>query len=266
VQGFHPSEFKNAFDDPYDFAKKHNIKIETLDDYLRLLDILFAEAKRRGAVVLKTTLAYRRSLRFERVTKERAAKAFGRRRDELSEADAAAFEDFIMWQLAGLSAKHELPFQIHTGDARIQGSNPMLLVDYIEANPKTKFILFHGGYPWVGETGAIAMKYPNHVWIDSCWLPTISYHMAKRAYHEWLDVMPSTKILWGADCNHAEGIYGATVMTRRCLAEVLAERVDRGELHLEDAQRIGRQILRDNALALFPQLKERLWKGKEVRQ
>ena len=63
-----------------------------------------------------------------------------------------------MWQLAGLSARLELPFQIHTGHARIQGSNPMLLVDMIEANRKTKFILFHGGYPWVGETAVIAQK------------------------------------------------------------------------------------------------------------
>ena len=31
----------------------------------------------------------------------------------------------------------------------------MLLVDLIEANPKTRFILFHGGFPWVGETGVI---------------------------------------------------------------------------------------------------------------
>jgi uncharacterized protein len=168
----------------------------------------------------------------------------------------------LMWHLAGLSARHNLPFQIHTGDARIQGSNPMLLVDYIEANPRTRFILFHGGYPWVGETGAIAARFPNHVWVDSCWLPTISYHMAKRAFHEWLDVMPSSKILWGADCNHAEGIYGATVMTRRCLAEVLAERVERKELTPEHARTIGRQILRDNALALFPAINERLWKTK----
>ena len=262
VQGFHPSEFKSLFDDPYKFAREKNIEVKTLDDYLRLLDLLFAEAKKRGAVVLKTTLAYLRTLHFERVTRERAAKVFGRRRDELSRTDIKAFEDFIMWHLAALSAKHDLPFQIHTGDARIQGSNPMLLVDYIEANPKTKFVLFHGGYPWIGETGAIAMKYPNHVWVDSCWLPTISYHMAKRAFHEWLDVMPSSKILWGADCNHAEGIYGATVMTRRCLAEVLAERVDRKELTVEHARRIGRQVLRDNALALFPQIKSRLWKGK----
>ncbi len=138
----------------------------------------------------------------------------------------------------------------------------MLLVDLIESYPKTQFILFHGGYPWVGETAAIVMRHGSHVWVDSVWLPTISYHMAKRAFHEWLDVMPSSRIMWGADCNHAEGIYGATEFTRRCLAEVLAERMERGELTEEHARRIGKQILRDNALALFPQLKERLWKRK----
>ena len=113
---------------------------------------------------------------------------------------------------------------------RIQGSNPMLLVDLIEANPRTKFILFHGGFPWVGETGVIVMRHGSHVWVDSVWLPTLSYSTAKRAFHEWLDVMPSDRIMWGADANHAEGIYGATEFTRRCLAEVLAEKVDRGDL------------------------------------
>ena len=43
-----------------------------------------------------------------------------------------------MWRLCELSAKYEIPFQIHTGDARIQGSNPMNLVNLIEANPRTK--------------------------------------------------------------------------------------------------------------------------------
>jgi hypothetical protein len=114
----------------------------------------------------------------------------------------------------------------------------------------------------VGETGVIVMRHGSHVWIDSCWLPTLSYTMAKRAYHEWLEAMPSNRIMWGADCNHAEGIYGATEFTRRCVAEVLAEKVDRGDLIEEHAQRIGKQILRDNALELFPQLNERLWKRK----
>jgi predicted TIM-barrel fold metal-dependent hydrolase len=262
VRGFHPSEFTAAADDPYHFARKKKLPVKTLDDYLAVLDQLFQEAKKRGAVCLKTTLAYQRTLRFENVSKERAARVFGRRRADLSAKQIKEFEDFIMWRLVALSAKHGLPFQIHTGHGRLQGSSPMKLLDLIEANPRTKFILFHGGYPWVGETGAILMRHSAHVWIDSCWLPTLSYTMAKRAYHEWLEAMPSNRIMWGADCNHAEGIYGATEFTRRCLAEVLAEKVDNGDLTEAHARRIGRQILRDNALELFPQLKDRLWKRK----
>ena len=260
VRGFHAAEFTSPADDPYQFAKKQGLPLQSLVDYLNVLDRLFAEAKKHGAVCLKTTLAYQRTLQFEKVDKQRAAKVFGRPRTELSPEQIKEFEDFVMWRLVELSAKYEMPFQIHTGQARIQGSNPMLLVDMIEANPRTKFILFHGGYPWVGETGAILMRHGKHVWIDSVWLPTISFIVAKRAYHEWLEVMPSDRIMWGADCNHAEGIYGATEFTRRCLAEVLAEKLLAGDLLEEHALRIGRQILRDNALALFPQLKDKLWK------
>ncbi len=260
LQGYHPSEFRKPADDPYYFAESHGLKVESLDDYLTLLDRLFQTARERGAVCLKTTVAYRRTLQFEKTAKERAVQAFGRPRSELSPLEVKDFEDFIMWHLAGLSAKHELPFQIHTGIARIQGSNPMLLVNLIAGNPRTKFILFHGGFPWIGETGVIVMRFPRRVWIDSVWLPVISYTTAKRAYHEWLEIMSSDRILWGADCNHAEGIYGSTEFTRRALAEVLAEKVMRGDLVEEHARKIGRQILRENALELFPQLKDRLWK------
>jgi predicted TIM-barrel fold metal-dependent hydrolase len=170
-----------------------------------------------------------------------------------------------MWRLCELGATHGLPFQVHTGDGHIQGSNPMLLVDLMAANPKTKFILFHGGYPWISETGAIVMKgmqSARNVWIDSVWLPTISYSTAKRAFHEWLEVMPSDRIMWGGDCNHAEGIYGATELTRRCMAEVPSEKIERGDLKEEQALQIGRNIMRENALTLFPQLRGRLWKHK----
>lgn len=262
VRGFHPSEFKAPADDPYQFAGQKGFKVESLDDYLTVLDRLFAEAKAQGCVCLKTTLAYQRTLDFAKVPKERAAKVFGKPRAELKDEQVKDFEDFIMWKLVELSARHDLPFQIHTGQARIQGSNPMLLVDLIESNPKTKFILFHGGFPWVGETGAIVMRHGSHVWVDSVWLPTLSYTTAKRAFHEWLEVMPSNKLMWGGDDTTAEGIYGQTELTRRCLAEVLAEKVAAGDLKEDDALRIGRQVLRDNALELFPQLRARLWKAK----
>ena len=257
VRGFHPSEFTDPLEDPYDFARRHELSAQSLDDYLVVLDRLCGEAKRSGAVCLKSTLAYNRTLRFDSAPAESAAAAFGRPRKELTPQQVKDFEDFIMWRLVELSAKHDLPFQIHTGHARIQGSNPMLLVDLIDANPKTKFVLLHGGFPWVSEAGLIAMRYRN-VWIDSVWLPTLSYTVARRAFQEWLDMVPSDRIMWGSDTQQAEGLYAATEFTRQCLAEALAEKVQRGELREEHAVRIGRQVMRDNALELFPSLRKRL--------
>ncbi|MGH9428058.1 MAG: hypothetical protein ACRD2L_17385 [Terriglobia bacterium] len=100
-----------------------------MDDYLTLLDRMFREAKEKGTVCLKSTLAYQRTLHFERVAKERAALVFGRARKDLRPDEVKSFEDFIMWRLVELSGKYNLPFQIHTGHARIQGSSPMHLVE-----------------------------------------------------------------------------------------------------------------------------------------
>jgi predicted TIM-barrel fold metal-dependent hydrolase len=264
IRGIHPSDFSSTNDSPFVFAAREGLKLDSLDDYVAVIEKIMAFGKSKGAVCLKTTSAYERTLDFANAPKELAEKAWGRRRSECSAEEIKAFEDYVMWRIVELCAKLDLPFQIHTGHARIQGSNPMLLVDLIAANPKTKFILFHGGYPWIGETGAIATRHKN-VWVDSVWLPTISYTMGKRAYQEWLEVMGSNRIMWGADAHHVEGIYGATEFTRRCLAEALAEKVERGELREDHALRIGRQIMRENALEIFPSLQGKLWKHKGVK-
>lgn len=258
VRGTHPSQYRTSplggrWDSPYVFAEQRGIKVQSFDDYLKLVETIIAEGKKKGGVCLKTTLAYQRTIEFDDVPRPRAERVFGKPPEKLSAPEQKDFEDFVFWHIVRLAAKLDLPFQIHTGHARIQGSNPMFLVDLIQANPKTKFVLFHGGYPWVGETGMIAMKFRN-VWIDSVWLPTLNYTMARRAYQEWLDGVPSDRIMWGSDVQHAEGVYGATQFTRQCLAEALAEKIDRGELREEHALRIGRQILRENALRLFPTL------------
>jgi predicted TIM-barrel fold metal-dependent hydrolase len=258
MRGTHPSRLADL-DSPWQYAKRRGRALDSFDDYLAVVETLFEEAVAADAVCLKSTQAYQRTLRYENVPRERAAAAFGKPPDAISVDEQKDFEDFMFWHMTKLSAKYELPFQIHTGHGRLQGSSPMNLLDLIEANPRTKFILFHGGFPWIGETAAIAMRHRN-VWIDSVWLPTLSYTMGKRAYQEWLETMPSDRILWGADTVQAEGIYAATEFTRQCLAEALAEKVERGELREDHAQRIGRQILRDNALALFPKLKRQLWR------
>lgn len=159
-----------------------------------------------------------------------------------------------------MSVKYDLPFQIHTGHAHIDGSHPMNLVNVIKANPDTKFILFHGGFPWGSEVGGIAVCFEN-VWIDSCWLPILSYSMVKRAFREWLEIVPSDRIMWGGDEFDAEGIYGGAAVSRQCVAEVLAEMVLEQALREEDTHQIGRQSMRKNALKIFPKLSDKLWRG-----
>ena len=259
VDGYHRDAFASDTDSPYAYARSQGKEIASLEGYLETLDSIFQKATESNVVCLKSTLAYQRTLQFENVSRERAVKAFGRPKKELKEAEIKDFQDYVFWRICEMSAKYDLPFQIHTGQARIQGSNPMLLVDLIESNPRTKFILFHGGFPWVGETGVIAMKYKN-VWIDSVWLPQLSYTMAKRAYQEWLEIIPSDRIMWGADTVNAEGIYAATVFSRQCISESLAEKVIRDELSEEQAIFIGTQIMRENALKLFPKLRRQRWK------
>lgn len=80
VRGYHASEFTQPLDSPYEFAKKHGLPVDSLDDYLKVLDRLYLEAKDRGAVCLKTTLAYERTLLFDNIPRERAEAAFGKRR------------------------------------------------------------------------------------------------------------------------------------------------------------------------------------------
>ena len=255
----HPDRLQSDRDSLFSYASRKGVSTKTFDEFLAAVDMIFRDAVAADAVCLKSTQAYQRTLDYAKVTKAEAAAIYGKPSTETSKEQQKAFEDFMFWHICKLSAKHGLPFQVHTGDARIQGSNPMLLVDVIAANPQTKFILFHGGYPWIGETGAIAMKHRN-VWIDSCWLPTLSYTMAKRAYQEWLEAVPSDRIMWGADTVDAEGIYAATEFTRQCLTEALAEKVLRRELEEEHANQIGRQVMRGNALKLFPKLNRMLWK------
>jgi predicted TIM-barrel fold metal-dependent hydrolase len=207
--------------------------------------------------------ADQRDLDFKDVPQDIEEQLHGRPRSGLTEPEIKQYQDFIMWCLVKLITNFELPFQIPTGDARIQVSNPILLVDLIDAYTKTKFILFHGGYPWIGETGAIVMKHWRHVWLDSVWLPSLSYTMAKRAFHEWLEVMPSDRIMWDTDCKDAEAIYRAAEFTRRCITEMLTEKVIQGSLRKEHALKIGSQIMRENALSLFPSSMGRLWKKNE---
>ncbi|HVR86165.1 MAG TPA: hypothetical protein VMU54_17720 [Planctomycetota bacterium] len=66
--------------------------------------------------------------------------------------------------------------------------------------------------------------------------------------------------MFGADSGVPEEIYASVIVMRHRLAEVLAEKVEADEIDEDYGLKIGSQILRENALKLFPQLRSRRWK------
>ncbi len=257
IHSSHIERDSDPANSPFLFARRRGREIKSFDDFLEVVDLIFEEAVKAGAVGMKCTQAYVRKLRFEPVTRARAAAVFGLPPDVITESQQTEFEDYMMWRMAAMSASHDLPFQIHTGLGRPDGSNPMLLMNLIAGNPRTKFVLLHGGYPWIDDMAILAQTHRN-VWIDASWLPTISPTVGRRAFAEWLDCVPADRILWGADSANPEAFYGAVVVTRRCLSEALADRVMRGTLREEQAIAIGRRIMRENVIGLYPRLAERI--------
>jgi predicted TIM-barrel fold metal-dependent hydrolase len=80
-------------------------------------------------------------------------------------ADAKAFA------LYEAAAALGIPVVVHTGmswapEAPLELAHPLLLEPAIRRWPTLSFVLTHFGWPWVWETAALALKYPN-VYLDT---------------------------------------------------------------------------------------------------
>jgi len=78
LSGTEAADFASPSDSPFAFAAREHLKLESFDDYLEVIEHILAYGRGKGAVCLKTTSAYERTLNFERVTKEQARKAWSR--------------------------------------------------------------------------------------------------------------------------------------------------------------------------------------------
>ena len=69
---------------------------------------------------------------------------------------------------------------------------------------------------------------------------------------EWLELVPSNKIMaFGGDYGYIEGTYGASRIARQAVARVIQEKVDKGHWDKEDAEKVAKRILRQNAETVF---------------
>jgi len=238
-----------------ELGEKYGCPVKTFDDYLEVIDRAFRENVEKKAYGVKCALAYERTVYFAEVDKDTAARVWGKGLGEVTPLEAKQFEDFIIHYNIQKSIEYGLPYQIHTGlQARgkntIFHTNPSYLNNLFLKYPEAVFCVFHGGYPYGGEMGVMAKYFPN-VYLDFCWLPIISKSAAVRCLHEWIEVVPANKFMWGGDCRRPEQTFGALLFARDVAAQVLSEKVDSGYFGLDTALHLARGIFRENAKRVF---------------
>ena len=189
-----------------------------------------------GSRSFKAAIAYDRTLAVDPVPRSEAERIFGRASGRRSRpAERKAFGDYIIRHFLDRARDLGLVFQVHTGLARLAGSNPLLLEPLLQDFPTVVFDLFHGGYPWIHDVAALAHNHPN-VRLNLTWLPQLSTSLAAEALKEWLQVVPQVdRITWGADCFLAEEMYGSLLAARDAIARALTDLVEEDYLPMETA-------------------------------
>lgn len=226
--------------------------VNELDEYIHLMHEEFRRQLNRGCAALKCASAYDRGVDFKKTKKEDAQKAFesGKTAGKITKKEIEDFQNYIFYDICEFAAEYQIPLQCHTGLGLFHKTSALYLREAIEDNQKTKFVLFHGSYPWMDDLCGLVCTYHN-VYIDFCWLPIISTFEAKQFLEKILDIGDITKIYWGCDTWIAEDSYGALLAMKHVLGSTLGSRIDKGLLSCQDAENICKKILYQNACQLY---------------
>lgn len=250
--GFHPDASDHDGNNLVrDWAATFDIDVITLDDLERLIEALLTRNVEAGARSLKFAWAYDRSLAVGPGDRAAAARAMGRPPEALDAAHRAMFSDHLVRFWLDRARDLGLVVQVHTGMGRLRGSDPTLLDPLLAAYPGVTFDLFHGGYPWTRESGALAHQHPN-VRLNLTWLPQLSTAATVGIVKEWLQVVPQAgRITWGGDCQTIEESHGALLGFRWAVATALGELVDERYVDLETAMEVAVDLSSGAGAAIY---------------
>ena len=238
----------------------------TLDGYLRqVVTPVLEQQKAGGAVAEKFEVAYLRSFGFDDVSKAEAARIYAGllHKTRPDETQYKRLQDFLFRYIAAECGRLNLPVHIHTtagggGYFSIAGDNPLLLEPlFNDARLRhTKFVLLHGGWPFVHEVGSLLQK-PN-VYLDvSQQSLMISPRTMSAWLREWLELYPE-KVLYATDAypySSAMGWEEAAWIANRNIRESLGIAITGmmrdGEVSAARGGELARMVLRGNAEALY---------------
>ncbi len=238
----------------------------TLGEYLaRVVTPTLERQKAGGAVAEKFEVAYLRGFDFADTPRSDAdriyAKWVGRARPD--PADYKALQDFLFRFIAAECGRLDLPVHLHTmsgggGYFDIATGNPLLLEPIFNDARlrKTRFVMLHGGWPFVREAGALLQK-PN-VYLDiSQQALTFPPRTLATWLREWLETYPD-KVMFGTDgypfsdsMGWEEATWIASRNAREALGLALTGMLRDGEISRDRAHLIAEQVLRGTAAQLY---------------
>jgi predicted TIM-barrel fold metal-dependent hydrolase len=238
----------------------------TLDEYVRtVVGGTLAREKAGGAVGIKFEAAYLRPLDFDDPDAAAAQRTYARyvHGGAPTRAEYKNLEDFLFRAIAREAGRQKLAIQIHVletfgGFYSPAGSAPHLLEPAFNDSTlrTTKFIIVHGGWPFVGETQGLLSKpnvYADISMIDNILSPT----MLAGVLRQWLGEWPE-KVLFGSDAFDGGAEQGweqvawvGATTARNALGIALTGMLRDGEIDRDRAHALARMVLRDNAAALY---------------
>ncbi|MBD3288389.1 amidohydrolase family protein [candidate division KSB1 bacterium] len=224
----------------------------TLDDYVRHIQEIIRDRVQSGKVVaLKCAEAYRRDIEFYPDDKVAAQNAFGMHPDRISPEQRRLFSNYMFNRCCEIAAELDIPLQVHTGLAKLDWSHPMKLLPLIKRHRKTRFVLFHSGYPWTNDTCGLLHNHPNVI-PNLTWTVNTATSEAIRVLHDYIDVAPSINtITWGDDCWIAEESVGTLLAWQFVVAKVLSDRLSDGRLNVKDAELLARKLMYENGQNVY---------------
>ena len=232
--------------------RKYNIAepFPALSDYLSFLYHALKERK-NSCAALKCALAYDRDLAFSDEHSSDAEQCYSRLIQGNSKADdISRVQNYVFFRICEMAGELELPFQCHVGLGKLDRTRAIHLLEAIEANNSTKFVLFHGSYPYLQDIFALCHNFRN-VYADLCWLPIISPAAAGRFVDEYIEVGAANTMTWGCDTWTSEESFGALLTAREVLCNVIANKIQSGYFSEADGIQFLRSVFFDNAKALY---------------
>ncbi|MEW6751617.1 MAG: amidohydrolase family protein [Candidatus Latescibacterota bacterium] len=213
------------------------------------------------AVAVKCNMAYRRTLRWQERWDAEAATALDcvlRQGREAALEARLCLGDWALARAAELAAVHRVPVKVHTGylagNWRIPDLDrlrPAHVSSLLLRYPETRFVLLHMGYPYTGETLALAKHFPN-VWVDMCWAWSCDPQEARAFLRRFLHTVPHNKLLaFGGDTGWPTSTVAYALQARRWLGRALQDEVDEGLVTERQAMDLATGCLRRNHDACF---------------